>query len=118
MSISQIFVLCAVEIFGDFALKEYANNRGGLKMLGLGILGYIGVVASLIVTLQDSSILMVNSAWDGMSTILESLAAIIILGERFDNYLQYIGLSLIIIGLYLLKVPWKKNHPFYIPVSN
>jgi multidrug transporter EmrE-like cation transporter len=55
---------------------------------------------------------MVNGAWDGVSTIIESLAAYFILGERFDNYLQYVGLVLIAIGLYLLKVPWSKKHPF------
>lgn len=115
MSIPQIFVLCCTEIIGDFALKEYANNRGGIKMLSLGILGYIGVIISLIIALQGSSILMVNSAWDGMSALLESSAAIIILGERFDHYLQYVGLCFIITGIYLLKVPWKKAQPFYIP---
>lgn len=115
MSIPQIFILCTIEIFGDFALKEYANNRGGIKMLGLGILGYIGVVIALIVALQDSSILIVNGAWDGMSTLLESSAAIIFLGERFDNYFQYVGLGFIIVGLYLLNIPWKKNNRFYIP---
>jgi len=58
---------------------------------------------------------LVNGAWDGMSVIVESLAAYFILGERFDNYLQYVGLVVIVIGLYLLKIPWSKKHPFHIP---
>jgi drug/metabolite transporter (DMT)-like permease len=69
----------------------------------------------LIVSLQDSTVLLVNGAWDGISTILESVAAYFILGERFDNYLQYIGLIFIVIGLYLLKIPLNKKHPFHIP---
>ena len=114
MSIPQVFALSCVEIIGDFALKEYAND-GGIGYLGVGIGGYIGVIGLLIMTLQDSTVLMVNGAWDGMSAIVESLAAYLILGERFDNYLQYVGLAVIFLGLYLLKVPWSKKHPFHIP---
>lgn len=114
MSLPQIIGLSSIEIVGDFALKEYAN-KGGLSNLAIGICGYIGVVGMLIVSLQNSTILMVNGAWDGVSTIIESLAAYFILGERFDNYLQYFGLVLIVIGLYLLKIPWTKKHPFHIP---
>jgi multidrug transporter EmrE-like cation transporter len=113
MSLPQIFALSCVEVVGDFALKEYANH-GGLSYLAIGVGGYIGVVSLLIMALKGSTVLMVNGAWDGVSTIIESLAAYFILGERFDNYLQYIGLLFIIFGLYLLKVPWTKKHPFTI----
>ena len=116
MSIPQIFALSVIEIIGDFSLKSYAND-GDMKMLGLGILGYIGVVIMLIINLQGSSILLVNGAWDGMSTIIESVAAYVVLGERFDNYMQYVGLVIIVLGLYLLRIPWKKSHPFHIPKS-
>ena len=117
MSLPQIFALSAIEIVGDFSLKSYANDEGGIEMLLLGILGYVGVVGMLIVSLQGSSVLLVNGAWDAVSTIIESIAAYVVLGERFDNYLQYVGLVVIVIGLYLLKVPWKKSHPFHIPSS-
>jgi multidrug transporter EmrE-like cation transporter len=103
MSLPQIFALSTIEIIGDFALKQYAN-KGGLRNLAIGIVGYVGVVAMLIVSLQDSTILMVNGAWDGISTIIESLAAFVILGERFDNIWQYVGLIMIASGIYLLKI--------------
>jgi len=115
MSIPQIFALSVTEIVGDFSLKNYANNVGGWKMLALGAVSYIMVVVWLIISLQGSTILMVNNAWDGMSTIIESVAAYVILGERFDNYLQYVGILFICAGMYLLKVPWKKDHAFHIP---
>jgi multidrug transporter EmrE-like cation transporter len=114
MSLPQIFALSCIEVIGNFGLKEFAN-RGGMLPLSVGIAGYVGVVGMLIVSLQDSSILMVNGAWDGMNTIIGSLAAYFILGERFDNYLQYVGLAVIVIGLFLLKIPWSKKHPFHIP---
>jgi multidrug transporter EmrE-like cation transporter len=114
MSLPQIIGLSLTEILGDVALKEYANDKGKMY-LGIGIIGYIGVVILLIINLQGSTILMVNNAWDGTSSIMESLYAYFVLGERFDNYLQYIGIFFIIIGLYLLKIPRTKAHPFHIP---
>jgi len=114
MSLSQIITLSLVEIVGDFAFKEYAN-RGGILPLSIGIVGYIGVCIMLVISLQGSTVLLVNGAWDGISALVESIAAVVILGERFDNYLQYFGIVFIIIGLYLLKIPLKKDHPFHIP---
>jgi multidrug transporter EmrE-like cation transporter len=114
MSIPQIFALSSIEIIGDFALKKFANE-GGIINLTVGVLGYIGVVCFLIVSLQGSTILMVNGAWDGISTIIESLEAYFILGERFDSPLQYIGLLFIVVGLFLLKIPLKKDGSFIMP---
>jgi multidrug transporter EmrE-like cation transporter len=116
MSLPQILGLTITELLGDIALKEYANDKGALY-LGIGILGYIGVVILLIINLQGSTILMVNNAWDGTSSLIESIYAYVILGERFDNYLQYVGVFSIIIGLYLLKIPMSKKNPFHIPKS-
>lgn len=114
MSVPQLVGLSLVEIIGDFGLKQYAND-GGIKYLGVGIIGYIGVMTMLVVSLQNSSVLVVNNGWDAISSIIESIAAYVILGERFDNYLQYLGIIFIILGLYLLKIPWKKSHTFRIP---
>jgi len=116
MSLSQIFALSVVEIIGDSSLKQYANDKG-ILYLGIGVLGYIGVIIMLIVSLQGSTLLMVNNGWDGISSLLESMYAYFILGERFDNYLQYFGVVFIITGLYLLKIPLSKTHPFHIPKS-
>ena len=116
MSLSQIFSLSIVEIIGDSSLKQYANDQG-IMYLGIGVIGYIGVVIMLIMSLQGSTLLLVNNAWDGTSSLLSSIYAYFILGERFDNYLQYFGICFIIIGLYLLKIPLSKTHPFHIPKS-
>jgi multidrug transporter EmrE-like cation transporter len=114
MSLPQILALSSVEIVGDFALKKFANE-GGFTALGIGILGYIGVIVLLIISLQDSTVLLVNNAWDGTSTILESISAYVFLGERLESWTQYLGIVFIIAGLFLLKIPWSKAHPFHIP---
>lgn len=112
MSLAQIGLLSLVEIIGDFGLKKYAQSDR-LIHLATGIVGYIGVVVMLVVTLRESTVLLVNAAWDGTSALLESLAAMIFLGERFDDYTKYFGVVLIIAGLYLLKIPiWKKRELF------
>lgn len=114
MSLADITAMSIVEIVGDFALKKFANEGGGVY-LATGVLGYTGVIYFLIRSLQGSTVLMVNGAWDGISTIVESIAAFIILGERFEHMGQYVGLLLIILGLFLLKIPLKRYNEFKFP---
>ncbi len=114
MSLPQIVGLSLVEIVGDTFAKFFANS-GGIINLSISALGYVGVFIMLIVSLQGSSLMMVNGAWDGISGLLNTLFAYFILGERFDNISQYFGLGFIIFGIYLLKVPWEKSMPFKWP---
>jgi len=102
MSTLNIFLLSFAEIFGDFKLKDYARNSLPQDLF-LGIIGYVAVIYFLIKCLQTGNILYVNGMWDGTSAIIESIAAFIILGERLKTNRQYIGLIIIIVGLYLLK---------------
>jgi multidrug transporter EmrE-like cation transporter len=104
MTLYSIGLLSLTEVFGDFALKKYANE-GGLTFLAYGVLGYVGVIYFLIQSLRGSSLLMVNVAWDGISAFIESLLAFVVLGERFSDPNQYIGIGLIVAGLFFLKIP-------------
>lgn len=110
----DITAMATVEILGDFSLKLFANE-GGIHYLVGGLVGYVGVVYFLIRSLQNSTVLLVNGAWDGISTIIESAAAYLILGERMDHPSQYIGLVFIIVGLLLLNVPLHRSKPFKFP---
>jgi multidrug transporter EmrE-like cation transporter len=110
-NIYYIILLCIVEIFGDFALEKYAINKNGpynYFYLLSGCILYIFVVYFLIKSLENSNILYVNGMWDGISAIIESLSAMIFLGESFQHNIQYLGLVFIIIGLFFIK----KNNPF------
>jgi multidrug transporter EmrE-like cation transporter len=49
--------------------------------------------------------MMVNAAWDGVSALIETFAAYFILGERLADPNQYIGIGLIVFGLFFLKIP-------------
>lgn len=103
MSIANIFIACLFEIFGDFQFKFFAR-QGQLSNFGGGLVGYAGVIYFLIAALKQGNVLWVNGVWDGLSGLLESVAAFVILGERFNFWYQYFGLAMIIVGLYILNM--------------
>ena len=82
--------------------KDFATT-GLTSKLCLGLLGYTGVVISLIWSFKTGNVMAVNGLWDGMSTIIESLAAFIILGNRLENPQQYFGLGMTVLGVFMLK---------------
>jgi multidrug transporter EmrE-like cation transporter len=102
MSAVNILMACLFEIFGDFQFKFFAR-QGQLSNFGGGLVGYAGVIYFLIASLKQGNILWVNGMWDGISGLVESLAAIFILGERFHDWKQYVGLGMIVVGLYVLR---------------
>lgn len=97
-----IIFLSLVEIYGDFSLRFYAQTSRPLY-LWHGIAGYAGVVYFLIQSLRLENVLYVNGMWDGLSGIIESAAAYVILGDRLKHWTQYLGMVLIISGILLLK---------------
>lgn len=101
MSLVNLLGLSLVELVGDLSLRTYANG-GALHFLGLGSLGYIGVVYFLIRSLRGSTLLYVNGMWDGLSALITTIASIVILQEGLKNVWQYIGIAFIICGLFLL----------------
>ena len=102
MSIANIIMLSLFEILGDFQFKFFAR-QGKLANFGGGLVGYSGVIYFLIAALKQGNVLWVNGMWDGVSGVIESLAAFFILGERFNNWFQYLGLAMITTGLVLLR---------------
>jgi multidrug transporter EmrE-like cation transporter len=114
MSYLDIGALCLTEIIGDFGYKEFAN-KGGIQNFAIGTTGYIGLIYFLIRSLQGSQILLVNAAWDGLSALLESIAAIVILGEKFNDPHKYLGIIFIVLGLFFLKLPLVNEHKFIMP---
>jgi len=114
MSYTDIGLLVITEIIGDFGYKNFAEN-GGMQNFAIGTVGYVGVIYALIRSLQGSQVLLVNAAWDGLSALVESIAAIIVLGEGFDDPWKYMGIVFIILGLFLLKLPVVNPHKFVFP---
>ena len=97
-----IVLLSAIEIFGDFSLRWYAQTNK-LEWLFSGLAGYSGVIFFLIQAFRTKNVLYVNGMWDSVSSIFESIASFVILGDRLEKPSQYVGLVLTIVGGYLLK---------------
>ena len=102
MAFLDIVTLSLVEIFGDFNLVWYTQTNQ-VEFLYKGILGYIGVVYFLIQALRGGNLLYVNGMWDSLSTVFNSIASFVLLGDRLKTNSQYVGLFLVVIGIYLLK---------------
>jgi len=102
MGFEDIVLLSVVEIFGDFNLRWYAQSNQ-FSYLVYGIFGYIGVIYYLVKSLRTDNVLYVNGMWDGVSGIVESMAAYLVLGDRLEKPMQYIGLLMVSAGIYLLK---------------
>jgi len=102
MSLSSITLLSIAEILGDFGFKEFARHNT-LSGFIQGTAGYIGVIFTLIRALRIGNVTYVNGMWDGVSGLIETIAAYVILGERLNSPWQYMGIVLICIGLLVLK---------------
>jgi multidrug transporter EmrE-like cation transporter len=104
----SLICLSILEIFADFSIEKYVNT-GVLTQLWAGIGGYGGIIFFLIKALKGSSILVVNGLWDGISGIVESIAAMVFLGQRLENGWQYLGLAMICTGVMFMKIKTKKE---------
>jgi len=104
MSTFDIAALSIAEIVGDFGYKAFART-GTAGSFAQGSLGYVGVIFFLIRSLRLGNVLYVNGMWDGVSAVLESIAAYFILGERLNRPIEYVGLVAIIAGIFMLHAP-------------
>jgi multidrug transporter EmrE-like cation transporter len=102
MTTINVVMATLTEIIGDFGFKEFAR-QGTAKGFIQGSVGYLGVIFFLIQSLKTGNILFVNGMWDGISGILETLAAYFILGEKFVNPMQWVAIAIISVGLFMLR---------------
>ena len=102
MTTLNVIAATLSEIVGDFGFKEFAR-QGTTHGFLQGSIGYMGVIFFLIQSLKTGNILFVNGMWDGISGILETLAAYFILGERFVNPMQWVAVVIISVGLVMLR---------------
>ena len=102
MSVVNITLLTLFEILGDFQFRTFALTDSPNAFMG-GIAGYVGVIYFLIASLRQGNVLWVNGMWDGISGVIESLAAFYILGDRFNHWWQYLGLFIVVAGLFIMR---------------
>lgn len=103
MGFADILALATVEVYGDFNLRWFAQTDK-VSFLWRGLLGYAAVIYFLIRSLRTKNVLYVNGVWDGLSGVIESIAAFYYLGDRLSSLQQYMGLGLTIVGVVLMKL--------------
>ena len=103
---TNLLLLCLVEVYGDFKFKAYArstNDADGVPLFIQGCAGYAGVIYFLIRMLRLKDVIWVNAMWDGGSALIETLFAYFMYGERLNRPVNYAGLALIVLGLFMLR---------------
>ena len=101
MSLFNLILLSITEIFGDFKLKDFSRTNSPTALLQ-GLAGYSGVIYFLIKSFRGGNVTYVNGMWDGMSGIIETIAAYFILGEKLNSINQYFGIVMIFLGTLIL----------------
>jgi multidrug transporter EmrE-like cation transporter len=107
MFLYLILAVSLVEYVGDQNFKKYARN-GKTSNLVYGVIFYAFMIKLLIEALKKSNLIYMNGMWDGISTIIGTIFAWWLLKERLSNPMQWLGLLLIIMGLFALnsgKIP-------------
>lgn len=98
-----IVIISLIEYVGDSSLKEYAR-KNTLHSLVIGITTYAILVYGIILVLRQTNVIYMNTMWDSVSALIESLLAMILLGETLSNGIQYYGMAMVIVGIFLLNV--------------
>jgi multidrug transporter EmrE-like cation transporter len=102
-----IILLSLAEYIGDSNFKLYARS-GQLSHLGIGLVAYAVLISIFIKSLARSNLIYANGMWDGVSAVITTILAFLLLGERLNNIQQWIGIAMIIGGIFALhtgKIP-------------
>lgn len=98
-----ITLISLSEYIGDSNFKLYARS-GQLNHLGMGLVAYAIMISFLIKSLARSNLIYTNGMWDGVSAVITTILAYLLLGERLTNIQQWIGIAMIIGGIFALHV--------------
>ena len=93
-----LIIVSIIEYYGDSQLKIFARQNTTSSLV-YGILVYAIVTGILVYLLKYGNLMYVNGLWAGISALIETILAFIILHETLDNNVQYIGLLFIIMGV-------------------
>lgn len=103
MVLLEVLCMSCAETFGNFNLKWFAESGHTAKHhLGYGLLGYGAVLFFLVRAFALKNVLMVTALWEGMITIIGAGSAYFILGERFHHPVQWLGIILAVLAVFLI----------------
>ncbi len=96
-----VFALVAIETVGQTLARKYYDNKDKLWMFMLGVVCYIFILYILVKTYDLENIGFINALWSGLALVTIALVGYFFFEEEF-NYMEYIGIGLILSGTVLL----------------
>ena len=98
-----IIFVSLIEFIGDSNFKFYARSAKKNNLI-IGIIAYAIMIVFIILILKKTNVMYMNGMWDGISAVIESLLAFILLHETLSNRFQYLGLIFIIFGIFAMTI--------------
>ena len=102
MTLLNVLAMTVAEIFGNANFKHFVGDTGHHGHLVGGFVGYMGVMYFLIQSFTSASMLMTTFLWEGMITVLGSSYAVFVLGENFDHWIQWAGVALMGVAMWMV----------------
>lgn len=102
MTLLNVLAMTVAEIFGNANLKHFTGNAGRPGHLVGGCVGYACVMYFLIQSYATTSMLVTTFLWEGMIAVLGSAYALFVLGERFTSGIQYAGVALMVLAMWMI----------------
>lgn len=93
MTIVNVLMMTLAELFGNTHLKWFSENRSK-HHLAIGVAAYLTVIFFLTRAFASQSMLWTCIMWEAMIVIGGALTAYLVFGEKFDHWIQWLGILL------------------------
>jgi multidrug transporter EmrE-like cation transporter len=93
MTILNVLIMSAAELFGNAHLKWFAEN-GKRHHLGLGVVAWLAVLFFLVKSLSSQSFMWTCIMWEAAIVIGGAATAYLVFGEKFTHWIQWLGILL------------------------
>jgi len=93
MSFPLVVAMTAAELLGNSHLKWFTEN-GSPHHLGIGLFAWAVTIFFLIKSLAQKSLMWTCIMWEAMIVIGGALVAYFIFGEKFNHWIQWLGILL------------------------
>jgi hypothetical protein len=98
MTIFNILLMAAAELFGNINIKKFTDGNKRHNLI-YGFAAYAAVIFFLIKCFASKNMMWTICMSQAMVIVISTLFAYFILGERFTNSVQYIGIVLALLAI-------------------
>jgi drug/metabolite transporter (DMT)-like permease len=99
--IPQILAMGAAETYGNYNLKNYAFSNNKYQLFK-GLFAWSLVLYLLVMSFRNHNMMHVSMMWEFSITLFTVLTAYFVMGERFTDWKQWLGVLIIFMGAWLI----------------